>query len=450
MGYKSIWDMSPHFHIHYPPAWPIMLAPILHFWGYNFFVMRLLLLMLTIGSFFLAYRILGRDDKKIVFLSLFFSAISYLTLFFSYHILSEIPYLFFSLLALYFIEKYRRTNKFLSYTVLITVFFIVISFYTRTIGISLAVSTCLYLLIEGKVDKKFRMSIKKVTLLAILIGILCSFWFIMNYIVKNKGGSYINAALSRKNPFSFNEQWSLFDVIVRSIYSYLFYAIPNVVTGIQVCSRSLIAFFISAIVLFGFFQSLLKKRTIIEYYIIFYMSILFLWPGSTIAGIRFLFPLIFFIFYYFFSAISQILGKFIKKATIRNMVFAIIVVVMIFTNIRSTISYIKGTPYINGETKENNKEFLKIIEWIKHNTPSNAVFLARNIAGLYMYSNRKGFTLPFYIDENHLSLLIKSQPIDYVILDTSVEDIKIKDFKTLEGLKEIYRYKSYRIYKTVK
>ena len=124
--------------LHYPPVFPLLLMPLIFLFGYNIIILKLIPLILGLFSILIFYSLIKQfTDKKTTFIITLIVALNPLILMFSHSLLTEIPYLFFSLLALYYINKYDKSSKYF----ILALLFLLLSYFTRAIGISLIVAT---------------------------------------------------------------------------------------------------------------------------------------------------------------------------------------------------------------------------------------------------------------------------------------------------------------------
>jgi hypothetical protein len=121
--YKSIWLYNTPLHRHYPPFFPLLLATVA---SYNYAKILIFFLFLTLllaaGKLF---QTLNLPNYTILFF-----AFSPLLLIYSHWVLSEIPFMLFSVLALLFYFRKQWGLMFL---------FGLCAYFTRSIGISLMV-----------------------------------------------------------------------------------------------------------------------------------------------------------------------------------------------------------------------------------------------------------------------------------------------------------------------
>ena len=147
-GYSlSLEPGPPEPHTKYPPGYPLFLAPLVAIFGRNFVVLKLLSTLFTAGSvaLFCGYARRGRDALPWFWVALAF-AVSPGVIDYSRWMLSEAPFLFFTLGALWMLrEDARGTGAGRPFWLALAAS--VMSFYVRSIGALLLVATSLsYLL----------------------------------------------------------------------------------------------------------------------------------------------------------------------------------------------------------------------------------------------------------------------------------------------------------------
>ena len=147
-GYSlSIEPGPPDPHTKYPPGYPLFLAPLVALFGRNFVVLKLLSTLFTAGSvaLFCGYARRGREPLPWFCLALAF-AVSPGVIDYSRWMLSEAPFLFFTLGALWMLREDGRGSG-AGRPFWLALAASVMSFYVRSIGALLLVATSLtYLL----------------------------------------------------------------------------------------------------------------------------------------------------------------------------------------------------------------------------------------------------------------------------------------------------------------
>ncbi len=147
-GYSlSLEPGPPEAHAKYPPLYPILLAPLVAFLGRNFAALKLVSLFFTAASV-LVFCLYARRGRKLVpwcCLAAAF-AVSPGVIDYSRWMLSEAPFLFFTLLALWMLREDEDERE-IGRPFVLGLLASVASFYVRSIGALLLVGTSLaYLL----------------------------------------------------------------------------------------------------------------------------------------------------------------------------------------------------------------------------------------------------------------------------------------------------------------
>ncbi len=146
---------------------------------------------------------------------------------------------------------------------------------------------------------------------------------------------------------------------------------------------------------------------------------------TSLQGHRFLVPIIPFIFYYFVRAlwlIPDILRLLVKSLegrywTLGERIFiTVLAIAAIYCNWSSDVNIIRAEhrkPYYAASTRN----FLNAIDWIRENTPPDAVIVSGRAPWVYMLSDRTTFSPPWVnnteevmasVYENNTSFIINS------------------------------------------
>ncbi|MEO0216723.1 MAG: glycosyltransferase family 39 protein, partial [candidate division WOR-3 bacterium] len=110
-GYRNIERPEEPLHTQYPPGFPLLLSIFILVFGENIIILKFLILLIGSGALFFMTKIIQiifKDHAKIVVL--FYLSIP-IFIIYNHWLLSEIPFLFFSLGALYFSLKNSAKNN---------------------------------------------------------------------------------------------------------------------------------------------------------------------------------------------------------------------------------------------------------------------------------------------------------------------------------------------------
>jgi 4-amino-4-deoxy-L-arabinose transferase-like glycosyltransferase len=434
-------------HTKYPFMFPLMLSPIIGLFGRNFLLMRLLIVLMALGSIGLTFWLFRRDLDTWLGLGItIMTAASYPLMNECTRILSDIPYMFLSLLSLIFIGRYARDEKWLSKSGYICAALILASFFTRYIGLALFAGGVIYLLLDSK--GLMRLRSKKIALISAIFLIPASLWMMRGVIQRriNPPPSGLREFLSYEkelvvasagDPHSRTLGLESFISRVRRNNQYYQDLTADIVSGKNINSRRR-AQIISITLLCGFIYCLIRWRGIFEYYVFFYVLTYILW--TSLQGTRFLVPIIPFILYYLVRALWLIpdsLSFLIKRLVagegrtrgsplrasiwggcqvwVGRFTLAALAALLIYCNWSSDVNTIRKEhrkPYYTGSTAN----FLKAIGWIKENTSPDAMIVSDRAPWVHMLSDRKALTFPWVGNTREVMASIRRNSANYVIV----------------------------------
>jgi len=409
-GYKDMYLPEEPPHTQYPFGFPLLLSLPLLIFGRNLIILKLLVILTGLVSFIFVYLIaksLFKDKTYIVMLFYLSMPIPYV---YNARILTEIPFMCFSLGAIYFFIKARKDNTLFYY---ISFILAIYAFFIRTAGISLIIAMML-LLIFRKQYKYFA-----IFLLAFLAVFLP--WQIRSVHISREV-SYIDQLLA-KNPYEMAlGRANFFDFLIRAWRNFILYAfmlLPKMLASI-ILSR-LIAVILGIIfvvlMVIGFLKKI-KRFSVIEMYFIFSTIIILLWPRIW-SSERFLLPVLPFVVYYVFDGLLSIAKKIrfehLSSVVIGILVLTNFVAIILYSRgtIRANMNYLKGDRYAG--YPDDWRNFFTVIEWVGDNIPSDKVVMARKPEFVYLLSGRKSLTYP--ITNDHLRVKEAIRQCDYIIID---------------------------------
>lgn len=428
-------------HTKYPFMFPLMLSPIIGLSGLNFFLMRLLIVIMGIGSIGLTYWVFRREfGSAFGFGIMIMTAASYPLMFECTRILSDVPYMFLSLLSLVFIKSYTLDKKWNGKYGYISAILLLATFLTRYIGAALFAGTLLYLILQrGSV---LSLRLKKIAFICIIFLIPASIWMARGALIRHFDPHPQNlreflsyekelVVVSADNPHS--QIVGLSNLVARVKFNGEYYKnlMANIVSGKPNKSKILIDI-INAALLVGFIYSLVRWRGIFEYYVFFYVLIYILW--TSLQGERFLVPIIPFIFYYVVRGLWLIIDSLIflisrllnvlKVVTIDKeryypyiqwVIMVCVAGVIVYLNWNSNANIIRNEnrkPYYTGSTAN----YLGAIDWIKNDTPPDSVIISDRAPWVYMLSERKTLTFPWVDNVEEVMDSMIQNRADYVII----------------------------------
>jgi hypothetical protein len=444
-GYRNVHLPEEPPHTQYPPGFPLLLAlPILIF-GSNIIILKCTVLLMGVGSVFFMYRI-GECliKEKINIIMPFYLSIP-LLIEFNHWILSEVPFLCFSLGAVYFFIKARAHKEYFYY---ISFIFATYSVFIRAAGISLIIAMLLFLLLK----KQY----KYMLILLLIFLVVFVPWQIRNMKIPHEGG-YLEQLLAKRPYWMESGRVGFRDLIIRGWNNFVFYAALGLpLTLLAPIASPWILGILGLIFMILIIVGVLERRkhfSIIELYLPLGLLILLVWP-EVWSNERFLLPLLpIFVIYIFF-------GLFWLERRIKVAFFVPLVTgLFVFLNVMSigskargmftnNIEYLKGNTYA-GYTPDW-RHYFSVIEWIKENVPEDELIMSRKPEFVYFLSKHKSFAHPFSLDQDKVEEAFERS--DYIILDNFRWTIASKNYlrpvieKQIERIQFVYITEKPRFY----
>jgi hypothetical protein len=460
-GYRSVNMPGEPVNGQYPPMYPLLLAPIIYLFGKTFFLMHLEIIVFSLLSLFILKLILDnifQNNKILIILILFFWGTSSYFILFQLRILSEIPYLFFSLCAIYFSARYFSYGSIWNRYLYFGSLFIAIASLTRTVGAAFF-GGIIFLFFQTKPN--FFQNIKKTgifLLFSMTPFILWKLWLSLS--VKGKG-DYLNTFFL-KDPYTPDlGEATISDFFLRFLnnFSYHFSNLKYFFINHDLWQKSVatILFYCFLIlIIYGFIIIFLKFKNyrILCTYFIWYLLIILLWPFKE--GERFLLPVMPLIFTFLFIGVYQI-NIWISQKTDQKILQAapfLILLIILGANISSSLNTIKAvhtdyyhptknlvSPYIYNirpplnltkyfgfvhliKEKKNPDpgatvfyKYLVVLEILKRTTSKEVIISTRKPRIASLFSERKAVGYPYTRDTEKLLENLKKNRVDYVILD---------------------------------
>ncbi len=417
-GYAFIHEPKPKPHSHFPPGYPAFLAFFIYLFSSNIIFLKIINGVLLLGSCLLLYNILNRilSNQKLAFALSLLMLFNYHLLSYSTIMMSEIPFIFFSMLAiLFFILSTEKENPFKSHEIYLVILLTAYSYYIRSIGIALLGGLLLYLLFRKKFKYFF----------SLLFGFIALSlpWFLRGRSLEVKS-SYLDQ-LTMKNPYRPEEgQANFSDLLKRvgeNLERYVGIEIPNAILPYKTISYGdlditatniITGVLLLALICYGIIK-LPKHRDLFIWYLLGTFAILMLWP-QVWFGIRFMISLIpfllFLISYGAFKLVELILSR-LRIAKKINPLLIICFAFLFIPNIKKLHSQ-SSTRYY-----QQYKDYFDAGSWVNKNTPENSIVCARKPGLLYLYAHRKAGKFLNTYDFNRLLERLIDDGITHVVLD---------------------------------
>jgi 4-amino-4-deoxy-L-arabinose transferase-like glycosyltransferase len=390
--YKSIQHPLEEYITLDQPGVSIMLTPLIKIFGVNIIAFKILIFLLTIGSFILLFIILKKVLRVEIALglTLLLGTHPYVSDFSSL-VMTEMPFVFYSLLSIWLLDKYDQFPK-INYPILIlSAFSILMTYFTRSIGIGMAFASVLYFLLKK--------DWKKAVYLGIAVFILIGGWQLRNYLV-GSGPSQLDAFTGGRGfgpggiLFMLKKGTKDFITALKLIPQVLF---AHNTTRFKINPFGIIEFLVLIIIGTGLITNLVKNRRM--YDLFFILSLLILCVGSPDSNplpmARYLCVFVPFYLIYFFLGAEFIFSLWKKLEPHHKILVALLILLPLFSNFSGTAFRIQlaHMGFVYPRPVEN---YLIAGKWLNYYAPRDAIVACRKEEILYLFSNRKGIRSASY------------------------------------------------------
>ena len=294
-------QIGPHL---YPWGLPLLLAPVVAIWGFALTPLKVYMIIFFLLSLWVCYLLfLPRIGAAYSLLLIALLGMNPFLVTFQNTINSDIPFLFFSLLSLLFIEKSLGLRPYFVNrltTFVLTGFLIFFSFLIRTNGIVLLAVLGLGQLIQffQPLKERFSTVLKEEWKQLIPYGSFAAFWFIIKIILPSGSGSHL-VFLQRLSPGKL--VWNIMYYIELPADFYTGILLPDLDSGILF---PLLLYGVTIPFLILGISRRIKVMPDILYITFCAASLLIfiLWP--PVQGLRFIFSLLPFYLYFVFIGLN--------------------------------------------------------------------------------------------------------------------------------------------------
>tara|TARA_R110001592_G_scaffold5535_2_gene30477 strand:- start:4415 stop:5992 length:1578 start_codon:yes stop_codon:yes gene_type:complete len=422
----------------YPPIFPILLVPIISVFGDSLLAMKILVISFFILSLAVIIKLYQHRLNKYSLLLLVL-IIGFNPLIWSYKdkILSDFPYIFFSLVSLYLMQ-----NNFLKASwkkSFLLGFFMYLAYGTREIGLILPLTLLSYDIWH------YRKPTFNTLLSCSLFTIFAMFqWKLMQF---EPLYPEIIAQLSL-----LGEKESL----VPSPLSFVNFDIENIIRQLRVYYHAFFTFwqikdyaldsyfyfFINIFTIIGFITTIKNKINIVEIYFVGYLFVLILFGG---VAVRYIFPIIpFYVFYVLFGIFQ--LNYFNKKLSTINHLLLVLLLTFLYAFKFSYTQYGAIEPGIEDEQAK------ALFSFVKKNTDDSDILIFPKPRVLSLYTNRKASPYPYTGVNNPISFMNYIKAIDSQYLITfpkNQEPILLLLKRYPNNFRLIYNNPPYDVYKYI-
>jgi len=413
-GFVNINSISKSPNNHFPPGYPVLISGIITVFGDSITIIKLfnglLFLATLILLYFLILKLTGRISTAVIVLLLLLLNSHLLR--YSTMIMTEIPFLFFSIAGiLAFLKIKMNESSWKNPWLYISLVLLIIAFYIKTSGVALIGGIVLYLIIikEWKYALFFTISF-------ILLAIP---WQLRS---QRLGGSSYARQLLMVNPYrpemGAANIGDFVDRFGNNVGRYISKEIPSTVfpflkPNYRESSSSLQI--ILGILLFSLIFYGLWKLEEYKWLIVAYMAgtfgILLLWPDVWV-GVRFLLPAAPFLILGMVSGIQSLINRLAPGSLSKKLLWIPILLCLPFLPLLKPLHEKAKT-----KVTANWANYFALAKWANDNLSGEVVIACRKPTMFYLYSNTFTINYKYTEDEQDLISNLIDKRVDYVILD---------------------------------
>ena len=418
-------DLEPEYAPqNYPPGFPLLIAPIYKFVRLNLYPYKIFILICFLIFLYLSYKFLSAYLSPLnTFIIILFLAFSPFLWEYRNHILSDIPAAMFFMLSLIVAKRAVESQHFKDW-ILLTIA-VYISYLVRPVGFVVLPAAILHSI-------HFHRKIKFQPGISILL--FTGLVFITGFFFKSESG-YLSTTINDIETSGFLPYINhLFLKLHLYIFSFEDFAVGSM-AGSQL--NKLFFYILTILIFISLIKQFRIKPDFICYTLLFYTGIILIWPAWQ--GLRFFIPVLPLFFYFLFKLVSTF-----KKIWLNKSVTIIITVVMffLFGYYYFTTSYPNEVQYGVQE-----KDAQDVFNYIKTETPEDAVIMASKPRAFCLYTERKGIVFPEH-EANQLNQNIKEYKVSFIVLSSTElnNSISIEMNKNPEKFNPVYTNPNFTVY----
>jgi hypothetical protein len=399
-GYRLTYLPGAPLQTKYPILYPALLAVIWKLWPSfpdNLFLMKWFTLVCGAASVGLSYLYLirfGYFSRTVAGLSALMCATSPMFLYFSTQTLSEAPFALLAILAMWSFEAQREGASHQGTRQFFLGILLALPFLCRTVGVTLVFAGLLIQYYRGRPLRRMGLGMAAVMFPWLI-------WMAAGL------GSWNRDPISGYYTDYFGwwaaMGWSLgLHIVGRNLLNLLISNVIVTLAGFNQIIGSLnswasvfIIFFLGSIPLIALITKLRTWR-LLPFFIIFYLLLILLWPWHPI---RFLVPILPFLFSYFFEGISNFWGRW----RIRTWCLLLLGLLLVAANLNSLYACTKQAsqfcfPHI-GLVKNPAPwaAYQDLFHWLKHHSQPDDVIASWEDPMIFLYTGRRAVR-PFRIN----------------------------------------------------
>lgn len=438
---------------------PMLLTPIYKIWGLDFVKMKILVMTLGLLCFLLLYLIFRREQGAALATVLALAGVTSPYLMGNAtDIMTEAPFLFWSLLAIIFVEKFRASERFSPKYLGILMVCIIMSILTRTVGISLLAALILLLAWDFVRDFQLHRSepsyktvkseaFKKFMYLTIPLVLAITVWQLWQYNTGTSQASiFFGGNLAERLEYNTTSGIRVLSQMLFNVETYRFY---NFHLNSSLAPLGLLYVILLFVLIWGLLKELRRATFFAWYSTAFFVTIMF--ASLTFAEMvimRYISVLIPMMIYFVFIGTYELVQALMRRVNlskghlIANVVSVLLLCWVVLTSMRSNAVNIDLAYVGNGPSYQ---DYIDVAKWAGRNLPPEAHAVAAKPRLFYIFSGVKCTRLSTIQDdysgafEEEKIHFFKSRGITHMVLDGISGATRENIFPIVQNREEMFR-----------
>ena len=416
-GYININSVFKSPNNHFPPGYPFLLSIIMII-SDSFIAIKLMNGLFFLLSLFLSFVLVRKitDNKIISWLVILFLLLNTHLLRYSTIMMTEIPFLFFSILSIYFFfsaDNREDRRSYIYYGAAFAAF--ITAFYIRTLGIALLGPFIVVMIFD--LTRKWKI------IASYIVGFILLFlpWWLRG---RGLGGNSYLKQLVMINPYRPElGQGGIGDFglrVVKNFERYVAREIPDVIFPFKTIHYReavtslewIFGILLILIIALGLWNLTRYKKQVLGY-IGCTFAVLLLWPDVWV-GVRFVLPLLPFLLLLFINGLQSIIIFIQEKIKLKSTLTLWLILVLLFPFIPDVIALNQ-----NARQRYNRKwhNYFEIARWFKRSELTDVVVSCRKPAMFYLFSGTYTTRYMFTQDDGELLEDLIDRKANYVVVD---------------------------------
>lgn len=374
------------FILNYPWGFPVLISPVIKYFERNIVIIKMYIFLFFLLSLFILFY-LFREDKEAALLTILFVSSSPFFWEFKNYILADIPNLFFVLLTLLVANRFLIKDKTIIneyFTCFIIGVLVYISFMIRNQSVVILPAIILTQII---MLRRHRINLKRILIISIPLAVFLFFLLVSTELIPIKSVTYLDQYAHEQfgktvwgNIFYYLNVWKKLFATTEAINN-----VAEIFTG----------FFLT----FVFIGAFSRVKQNILFLIFFGMTMILVLISPFYQGIRYLIPLVPFLFYFFITGFRYAVFHIYARSKFKQPAYYLVTGIIIFLSIQTTLVYSRqasiSQQQVEGPYK---KTSIEMFDYIRNNSAKNEMIGFCKPRAMLLYTGRNA-VIPVSYDE---------------------------------------------------